>query len=135
MKLVGGARCARSSGRGGEERGARTSAVEVTGGAEPFYRVGGRWRGVDGGGESPAAIDGAAPLQDLKGEGNKKGGELMGRRCRFARAEGARWPGDEPGGGCFGRSVVVAWSHGGRRRRCRWDMGRSEPARKRISTE
>jgi hypothetical protein len=55
MKLVGGARCARSSGRGGEERGVRTRAVEVTGGAEPFYRVGeaversGWGRGVTGG--------------------------------------------------------------------------------------
>jgi hypothetical protein len=101
----------------------------------PFIGSGRQWRGVDGGGESPAAIDGTTPLQDLKGEGNGRGGELMGRRHRFTRADGARWPGDEPGGGCFGRPVVAAWSRGGRRRRCRWDVGRSEPARKRISAK
>jgi hypothetical protein len=39
VKLGGGAQCARHSGRGGEERGARMSAVELAGGGGTFYRA------------------------------------------------------------------------------------------------
>jgi hypothetical protein len=40
VKLDGSAQCVRRSGRGGEERRARMSAVELVGVVVPFYRVG-----------------------------------------------------------------------------------------------
>jgi hypothetical protein len=39
VKLGGGARCARHSGRGGEERRARMSVVELAGGVAPLLRA------------------------------------------------------------------------------------------------
>jgi hypothetical protein len=35
----GGAQCARRSGRGGEDRGARISTVELAGGGGTFYKA------------------------------------------------------------------------------------------------
>jgi hypothetical protein len=40
VKLNDGAWCARCSGRGGEERGVRTNAVELARGGGAFYRAG-----------------------------------------------------------------------------------------------
>jgi hypothetical protein len=45
VKLGSGARCARRSGRGGEDRGARMSVVQLAGGGARFIGSGRRWGG------------------------------------------------------------------------------------------
>jgi hypothetical protein len=90
------------SGRGGEERGARMSVVEMVGSVAPFYRVGeaierGGWpvvvgiqywpfRRVKGGGEQTAAHGAAAPTEGDGGSGETEeeeslGGPVMGRKA------------------------------------------------------
>jgi hypothetical protein len=56
-------------------------------------------------GGQPAAINGAR-----FGSKEKRGvEEVEGWQCRFTTGKEARWPRGEPGGGSFGRLVLVAW--------------------------
>jgi hypothetical protein len=74
VKLGSGARCVRRSGRGGEERGARMSAMEFVGGGGTFYKAG---EAAGGGGVLiPASFEGV------------KGEEETGRRRLDGELEG-----------------------------------------------
>jgi hypothetical protein len=95
------------SGRGGEERGARMSMVEMAGGVAPFYSVG----EAIGQGGWPAVVG----IQYRPFERVKGGGELMGR----SRLDG----GNEDGGA----PVWFGYSHAEESGRQQCTMRRHRP--------